>query len=315
MNTMPASSVSFFSRARVYSVEMFPILIYLPYIIALYACMNFTVQSLRNDVIVIDNYAILGMITAFFMMLLMRTFDDLKDFEIDKTLFPERATPRKAVLKSDIQKISLFSFITVVLANLIFGKETCLMFFIMIVYCVLSFKWFFAEKFHREHVFFTMLTHQPIPYVINLFLIQTALATGAIYEPFEMDHFYLLLIFTLPVTAWEVSRKIRGIGKETDYETFSMLLGPRGAAWIPFICLIISGGLSLLIGVRLGLSLSFIIISCVLLCYMVYFYMRFILKPIHERNNLKNVSMIFTSLLFFNLLIHILLITSFDIQF
>lgn len=312
---MSETPASFFTRAGIYSKEMFPVLIYLPYIIALYACMNFTVQAMHADVIILDNYALLGMGTAFLMMLLMRTFDDLKDIDIDKDLFPERATPRMAVLKSDIQKISLFSFLTVVLINLLFGKPTWIIFFIMITYCVLTFKWFFAEKFHREHVYFTMITHQPIPYVINLFLVFTALASGADFESFTTDHLIILFIFTLPVTAWEVSRKIRGVGMETEYETFSMLLGSRGATWIPFICLLLAGSLSLYMGDKLDLYGSFYIINALLLACMIYFYVRFLIKPVHTFNNLKNVAMVFTSLLFFNLLVHVLLQTPLELNF
>jgi 4-hydroxybenzoate polyprenyltransferase len=309
MTTISQTQKSFINRIWTYSLEMFPVLIYLPYVIALYVCLNFTTQAVSSGTIVLDIYGIVGMITAFFMMLQMRTFDDLKDFEIDKDLFPDRATPRGAVLKKDIQIISLTSFVILVATNIMLGQKTIVIFAIMIVYALLTYKWFFAEKFHREHVFFTMLTHQPLPVMINFFLIHTALASGAEYSSFTMNHFILLLIFSLPVTAWETSRKIRSADMETNYETFSILFGARGATLIPFSCLLLAGSFAIYTGNFLDLNNSYFAIVALLLTYVIVLYGRFLIWPTNKNNVLKNVAMVFTTCLFLNLLIHILMIS------
>ena len=298
---------SFLTRIGIYSKEMFPVPIYLPYVIALYVCMNFCSQAISGRVISIDTYGVVGMITAFFIMLQMRTFDDLKDIEIDKDLFPWRATPRKAVLKSDIQILSVFSFVVLLTTNFIWGQKTIPVFIIVMAYALLTFKWFFAEKFHREHLLFTMMTHQPLPWAINYFLIHTALASGSAYNPFTLNHWILLGIFSLPVTAWEVSRKIRAVGHETQYETFSMIFGTRPATLIPFVCLLLTSALSVKIAQDLGLGQSFLWITGALTAYVVFFYTRFLKSPTVENNNLNKTAMIFTTLLFLNLLVHILL--------
>ncbi len=314
MNLASPVKKPFLSRIWTYSLEMFPVLIYLPYVIALYLCLNFVTQAITSKSIVLDINGVVGMITAFFMMLQMRTFDDLKDIEIDKDLFPDRATPRGAVLKKDIQIISGVSFCILLATNLIYGEKTLFVFSIMLLYAVLTFKWFFAEKYHREHVFFTMLTHQPLPIMINFFLIHTALASGWVYEQFEFKHFLLLLIFSLPITAWETSRKIRSADKEDEYETFSKLFGARKATLIPLSCLLISGILSLYVGFELGLDFTHAIATLALIAYVLVYYGRFLLNPTNKNNVLKNTSMIFTTLLFFNLLVHTLLITNVTIN-
>jgi len=247
------------------------------------------------------------MITAFFIMLQMRTFDDLKDIEIDKDLFPWRATPRKAVLKSDIQILSVFSFVVLVLTNVLLGQETLTVFIIMMAYAVLTFKWFFAEEFHRKNLLFTMLTHQPLPWVINYFLIHTALASGDGYQEFTFSHWILLAIFSLPITAWEVSRKIRAIGHETHYETFSLLFGTRPATWVPFVCLLLTGGLSIKVAMELQLGQSFYWVTALLLIYVLFIYGRFLKTPTVENNKLTNTAMIFTTAIFLNFLAHVLM--------
>ena len=303
----------FFKRSRFYFKEMFPILIYLPYLAALYISLNFVSQIMTNKEIVIDIYGIVGMVSAFFVMLLMRTFDDLKDIGIDKDLFPERAIPRGAVLKSDIVKISLFSFIVIVAVNLFFAHKTLLIFAVVMTYLVLTFKWFFAEKIHRKKIFLTMATHQPIPYAINFFLIHLALASGNIYESFELKHFAILLFFSLPVTAWESSRKIRAIGMETDYETFSMVFGTRGATWIPFISLLFTNAIAVYIGIELDFSVYYFSITALLVLFIIFFYVRFLIFPIKKNNVLKNITMIYTTVIFLTALIFILI--NFDVQF
>lgn len=307
MDTITATPKSFFARIWIYSKEMFPVLIYIPFVVALYFCMNAATQIISGHEIVVDTYGVVGMISAFFMMLMMRTFDDLKDFEIDKDLFPWRATPRGDVLKSDIQILSITSFSTLVIVNLIFAPKTLWIFGIVMMYLILTFLWFFNEEIHRKNLYLTMADHQPIPYSINLFLIHTALASGGVYDDFSFNHLLLLFIFTLPVTAWETSRKIRSEDKETHYETFSLLFGTKPATWIPFICLLLTGALGLYIGDSLSLDLSFSVITIALIIFVCFYYIRFLMKPIHEYNILTPIAMIFSVLLFINLMVHLLM--------
>ncbi len=297
----------FFRRKGIYLREMFPVQIYLPYILVLYSCLYFASQLLAGKPLVVDRYYLLGGISAFFVMLLMRTFDDLKDFDLDRRLFPWRATARGDVQKSDIQFLSALSFLVLVLANVLLGQKTIYVFAGVVIYLLLTFKWFFAENFHRRHQVFTMFTHQPIPWAINFFLIHVALASGDAYLPFTKWHWILLAVFSLPITAWDVSRKIRAQGKETEYETFSMIFGTRPAALLAFSFLFFSGALAFYLGRQLDFPPGFFAIDIVLLSGMSFFYFRFVGKPVVQHNILKNVTMLFTTLLFFDFLVHILL--------
>lgn len=295
---------SFFSRVWIYFMEMFPVHIYIPYVIALYACLNFTTQLLYDRSVVIDSYGVVGMITAFCMMMLLRTFDDLKDIEIDKDLFPERAIPRGDVRKSDIVTLSVSSFVVLTAVNLLFAPKTLLPFVIMIVYALLTFKWFFAEAIHRKNLFLTMMTHQPLPLFINAYLIFTALQAGGRDYAFSSAHVFLLFIFSLPVTAWEVGRKIRSADMETDYVTFSRIFGARGATFIPLTCLVLSAVFCLYIGKRLAFPSAFFLVTDALIGYTGFIFIRFIVHPLRKNNILKNTALFVTTLLFLNMLVH-----------
>ena len=298
----------------IYFKEMFPILIYLPYVIALYLCLNFASQVLSKSDIIIDVYGIVGMVSALAMMLLMRTFDDLKDVEIDKDLFPERAIPRGDVKVSDIIALSVTSFSILIIANLFFAPKTWIPFTIMIVYALLTFKWFFAEAIHRKNLFLTMLTHQPVPLFINYYLIQTALNSGSLKHNFTLSHLILLLMFTLPVTAWETGRKTRSPDKETDYVTFSKIFGPRNSALISFLCLLLSGFFCIYIGLKLNLPVTFRVVCILLILIIVFFFGRFIINPTAKNNVLKNTTLGYTTFLFLNMLVHILIQFPIDLQ-
>ena len=297
----------FFRRKGVYLREMFPVQIYLPYILVLYSCLYFASELLAGKPLLADAYYLLGCVSAFFFMLLMRTFDDLKDFDLDRKIFPWRATARGDVLRSDIRFLSLLSFSVLLAVNLLFGQKTIFVFLGVMIYLLLTFKWFFAEDFHRRHQVFTMFTHQPIPWAINYFLIHVALASGDDYAPFSSLHGYLLAVFSLPITAWDVSRKIRAKGNETEYETFSMIFGTRPAAFLAFALLFLSGALAFYLGRQLDFPSGFFVIDLALLLGMTFFYFRFMWKPTIEHNILKNVTMLFTTLLFLDFLAYILL--------
>lgn len=318
----PNTPQYFIQRALIYTREMFPILIYLPYVVSLYFCVNVVVQIINTPIfkaskngvseaifqagsqVVIDSTAIIGVVSAFFFMLLMRTFDDLKDFELDEKLFPHRATARKDVLKRDIQLISISSFIILLTVNLIWGQAIILVFALTITYAILTFKWFFAEKFHREHIFITMLDHQPIPYVINFYLLHTALATGNEYESFQWFHLYLLLIVSIPITAWEISRKIRSADMETEYETFSLVIGRKTATIIPLVLFMTVAVLHVHIGKTLHFSPVFFYLVLAVSLIVLFFYLRFLIKPKKEYNVLTNTALFATSFYFINLLIN-----------
>lgn len=292
-------------RLFIFFKERFTLLVYIPFVVFLYLCMSFSIQALEGGKFVFDKFSIVGLVSAFAFMLMMRTFDELKDFELDKDIFPNRPAPRGDVLKSDLHLLAITSFAVLVLTNLIFARETLIVFTIVITYAVLSFKWFFAEKFHLSHLFFTMLTHQPIPYLINFYLLHTALASGATYESFSLTHFLFLMMYSVPVTIWETSRKIRTADIEDGYQTFSKIWGSSKATFIPLVAVIITSALNFYAGIELELFVSFFVINIATFLYAIFFYLRFIFKPIIKFNNLQTTATIYSVLVFVNLLGHL----------
>ena len=293
-------------RLFIFFKERFPLQIYAPFVIFLYLCMSFSIQALQESKVVFDKYSVIGLISAILFMLLMRTFDELKDFELDKDIFPNRPASRGDVLKSDLYLIAITTFSILLIINIIFAQQTLLIFAIVIIYALLSFKWFFAEKIHLDNLFLTMLTHQPIPYLINFYILHTALSSGSVYESFTLKHFAFLLMFSIPITIWETSRKIRTKDKEDGYQTFSKIFGSSQATFIPLIAILITSALNFYFGIILNLPISFFVVTIITVLYASFFYLRFIFKPIVKYNNLQTTATIYSILLFVNLLGHLL---------
>ena len=293
-------------RMKVYFTERFPILVYAPFVIILFFCLSFLVQLISGNDLILDASSIVGCVTAFFMMLLIRTFDDIKDVDLDHDIFPNRPVSRGAVSIKDVYFLSAFSFSVLVLVNIFFSWPTIKVFAIVMLYALGTFKFFFAKRIHIEKPVVAMITHQPLPLSIIFLLIHLSLATGSQYDNFLPTHFFLLLTFALPITAWEISRKTKAPSQEIDrYETFSRILGPKVSASLPLILYTISAGSSLVVANQLELHLAYFVLIPIyfLITFIVYF--RFILKPIEKNNVLVTTSLLFTSALFLTLLIFV----------
>jgi len=296
-----------FNRLTVYFTERFPILIYLPFVSVLYLSLSFLTQLLSGSNLFIDQSSIIGITSIFFIMLLIRTFDDIKDEDLDHEIFPDRPVSRGAVLITDVKMLSVLSFIILVGINVIFAQKTILIFSIMMIYALLTFKWFFAKELHLSHPKIAMTTHQPLPLVTIFFLLHTALASGNSYDVFTVNHFFLLLLFALPITAWEVSRKIKAKENENKYETFSKIFGTTAATLIPIILYSLTGLISIFIGYKLGFHPVFYVVIVLILIFLNYFFIRFLRKPTPQHNILQKVAMVFTSLLFLTIIIFLLI--------
>ncbi|MBP7337656.1 UbiA family prenyltransferase [Niveispirillum sp.] len=251
--TLPSAVMPY--RLWIYLREMFPLGKHLPLLLAsflgLYGCLQAQAGATS---LVIGPVAVTGFIAYFGMSLTMRIYDEFKDRELDRVLFPHRPFPRGAVHAVDLITLGAVSMGLGLALNL---REGWLVwpFLAMHIFAWLSFKWFFLEERHRSNLLLSFTTHQPLGLFVNAYVIANALhaLTGA--PPPALDAQWLLPLFAFffPVSAWETSRKIRAPEQETAYVTYSSLLGPRRACLMPLIFMALTAGLLM----RLVLALDF----------------------------------------------------------
>ena len=132
-------------RLHIYFKERYPIIPRLLLGFIVFGEIHFIV--LLNEGVTKFNIGIqefVGSFTVFSFLLWLRIADDLKDFETDKRLFPDRPLPSGRVYKKDVMIIcTIVEAITVIL-NVLF-MNNLLFFVILYVYGYLMSKWFFKK--------------------------------------------------------------------------------------------------------------------------------------------------------------------------
>ena len=289
-----------FRRLLIYFREMFPFRVYLPYSLLSYFCLYFITEGILTEgELRINSEGIIGWITVFCVLIILRILDELKDIETDKRLFPDRPLPRGAVSFRDIKILGIALFIIMVMIN-IYLSWVLLPFAAMMIYIWASYKWFFLKKIISENLFLSLITHQPITLMVNLYIVSISFKSMGFIQLNGLV-IVTILAFFFPVTAWETSRKIRSTGNETDYVTYSKLIGPVKATLLPLFSLIVAIGLFIYLGIVLNFPLIVFIFLFLILVSILFFYIRFQIKP-NERNlclkPVAEISMILITLIF-----------------
>lgn len=166
---------------------------------------------------------IVGAITIFVFLLLLRIADDFKDYELDCRLFPERPLPSGRVYKKDL-KITLVVIISIaVILNILYMNN--IWFFVgLFGYGTLMSVWFFNKAKISTSLPLALVTHNPVTMLINFYIISF---TCIKYGLPLISYTTILVAFTLyfPSLIWEISRKTRAPKDETEYVTYSKLFG------------------------------------------------------------------------------------------
>jgi len=250
----------YLGRMRIYLAEMFPPGRHLLIATVTYlATAAFARDVHQVETSVWSAYLLLGVWSYLSVPLMLRLMDELKDLDIDRTLFPERALPAGRVKESDI-KASLAAVIVIYLCTNAVHGLTLLAAIVIAAYALLMFKRFFAEEAHRKSLPLTLATHNPIVplslcYGFFLFagendLSLSDLAWGSILM--------FVLMLWMPFLAWEISRKIRAPVQEDAYVTYTQLLGMRGA--IGAVLLVQAIGIAATASLCVTQSLSWLIL-------------------------------------------------------
>ena len=170
---------------------------------------------------------LIGAYTVFAFLMWLRIADDLKDYETDLRLFPDRPLPSGRVTKKDIIIICIIVQAIAVVLNLLF-MNNFLFFCVLYAYGYLMSKWFFRKKVIQPSLPLALITHNPVQMFVNIYIISFTVIK---YELPAITLYTVMALWTLyfPALIWEVSRKIRAPKDETEYVTYSKLFGYKKA--------------------------------------------------------------------------------------
>jgi hypothetical protein len=193
----------------------------------------FTTQLYGTVVSLSSYYTVLGVGSVFGLFLMLRLMDELKDYDLDAKLFPERPICTGMVRAADI-RIGLALVTTAILVANMFAGNAFWSALLLVVYAFLMFLHFFRRDTLRASLPLTVVSHQPIfafllLHCLNLVSVEQDVPWRTWEWRLITPYFVLLW---LPFLGWELSRKIRSPKDETEYVTYSRLLGPERATYL-----------------------------------------------------------------------------------
>ena len=264
------------ARLRLYCKERFPLFARLILGFIVFFEIYFIVllnQGVTDFTLGIQEF--IGGFTVFAFVLWLRIADDIKDFETDQVLFPERPLPRGAVYKKDIIIFcAIIQAITLAL-NIIF-MNNIIFFGILYFYGFLMSKWFFQKAKIQPSLPLALVTHNPVQMFVNLYVISFTIIKYGI-RPFTLTSVMALWTLYFPALIWEVSRKIRAPKDETDYVTYSKLFGYKKSTRFVLIVTIMDIITNFILVWNLN-KIS-VVILFLLVSWMTWQFMRFMKDP------------------------------------
>ena len=218
---------------------------------------------------------LVGAYTVFAFLLWLRVADDLKDFETDKKLFPDRPLPSGRVFKKDIV-ISCIIFQAIALVLNIIFMNNFLFFCILYAYGYLMSKWFFKKKKIQPSLPLALVTHNPVQMFVNVYIISFTVIK---YDLPAITLYTVMALWTLyfPALIWEVSRKIKAPKDENDYTTYSKLFGYKKSTIFVMILTIVDIVTNMIL--VFNLNKATILLFIILVSWMVWKFLSFIKNP------------------------------------
>lgn len=275
-------------RIRIYFSEMFPIpkmligaaLLYLSFVLFLAR-----IHGIGMKIISVTN--LIGSLSLFMIMMILRLMDEIKDRETDLQLFSHRPVPSGKVSEADII-FSLKVVVALYLAVNIFSPGTMGAAVGVLVYTFLMFRFFFIPRILKKSLLLTLATHNPIvPIMLTYVLALFTAEHGMGLEDLSLSSVCLLTVMYWSMFfAWEISRKIRSPEEENDYVTYSRIFGPIGAVSLALGAQTVTLAAALVFDSAIPMPMLFLLIVWAGYLITMSGYLRFIARPNHKTSNL-----------------------------
>lgn len=273
-----------------YQAERFPLGTHFPAIAFFFAAAYFTAQALTGQKpLHLGMTGTLAFVSTFLTMLLLRVFDEFKDFEDDKINHPERVVQRGIVTLPELARLGGAIFAGLILVNAPLGWQAWVAYGAVLAYLLLMRAEFFVPQWLKRHLMTYAITHQGIVPLLYLYLGVVAVGSADRIPP----PFWLAILLAVGVgLCYEISRKFAAPEDESEtLPTYTRRLGTLGASIVAFVCL--AGACSGALGLwhQLGLPIWVPYLTTVALLTGAAGYGRFSTRPTRENARLvKNLA-------------------------
>ncbi|PIE40832.1 MAG: prenyltransferase [Gammaproteobacteria bacterium] len=188
--------------------------------------------SMGGETIALSFIDIVGAIATWSFFLVLRVFDEHKDYELDLKNYPERVLQSGLISLQHLKVIGVVAIVFQVLWALFldsgFGQVTTA-WLIMFVYSLLMAKEFFIGEWLEKRLVLYAVTHQ----IIIPMTIWWMCCLGQPDVAFNgLIGWLMALSFATSMTL-EIVRKTRGPDEERDtVDSYSKVFGTQGSAWV-----------------------------------------------------------------------------------
>lgn len=232
-NALPAPQQSMFQRAWIYQAERFPLL-RTSILLVVFTAASISVSAHLSGRTLPGAWSfIVAAVVALIIFFQMRASDEVKDHEEDCRYRPERPVPRGLVSLRSVVAVALLLALPAVLVALSITPWLLLVLALVWIWLALMSVEFFASAWLKARPFAYLVSHMLIMPLIDLFVTATEWLPHAPWPPNGLWLFLALSFFNGCVL--EIGRKVWAPENEREgVETYSRLLGFRGAAllWI-----------------------------------------------------------------------------------
>ena len=159
-------------RIFYYLNEMYPPIPRLLMAILITLGIQFMYQISHQIKIEITYGSIAGIATTFFLLLFLRVSDEIKDYEVDKKLFPDRMVAQGKIELKDIKFLWYVSLIIASVINIIWFNSLFI-YAILITFSLLMYKYFFLPQYISKSLILALVTHNPVGLIMNFYLISS----------------------------------------------------------------------------------------------------------------------------------------------
>ena len=227
-----------FQRLAAYLVERFPPVAYTLLTVLFFGSAMWVAQAFGGGAIREGGWW--GAVIVWLVFLHLRIFDEHKDAEQDRTAHPERLLSRGVVTLPLLRIVALLAIVIQLGLSVYLGIEVLVVWGATWVFTLLMAVEFGVGKWLKRHMVLYAITHNPV--VAGLGLLGWACTTAR----WTMDFGWYLGAVSLGSLAFEFGRKIHQPAEEVEgVDSYSSVLGRRGASWLLRIALLAAGALGL----------------------------------------------------------------------
>lgn len=287
------------TRLNIFFTERFPIVTNAGAGLITFLAIYGGLQVMSGSAVSFTTTAWVGMISSILFLLLLRVYDELKDVETDLRLgaLGDPNFKDRPIVTGEI-KVEDLHFLRWVVTGTLFvlhipywGKLPFYSFLVLFVLCWLSFKWFFVPSI-KSNIVWALVTHNPLVLVQALYITSLYIydyGTGHL----QLQHAALIIGLWLPLTIWETSRKIRLPEDETEYQTYSSVLGWRTATKLPLILIVVSTLCVFFVLHAINTSLLLVMGFMLAAAFVGSRYLSLLIKPASYKANLRPVAEVY----------------------